>query len=289
MLRDEVLPRLTAGDLDRREAVCRALLAAAGAMAMDGYARIGGTAGNTPAGVSMKGPQDFLTETDGKVEAHIRAQLAATFPEDGFVGEETGASGEAARIWVVDPIDGTANFMRGIPHFCISIAFVDNGVTEIGGIANPAIGETYFARRGRGATRNGAPIRVAGTQGFDRASVEIGWSPRVPNQAYLDKVSLVLALGANVRRSGSGALGLAYVADGRSDAYAELHINAWDCLAGLLLVEEAGGLANRFLDGGGLTGGNPVLAAAPGVAAALSQTIGIPLAGLGERPAASEP
>ncbi|MBN9242015.1 MAG: inositol monophosphatase [Mesorhizobium sp.] len=289
MRKGEILAPLTVEDLDRREAVCRELLASAGVMAMDGYARLGGAAaGGASAGTSMKGPQDFLTETDGKVEAHIRARLAQAFPEDGFVGEESGASGGASHVWVVDPIDGTANFARGIPHFCISIAFVEAGVTEIGGIANPVLGETYFARRGRGASRNGAPIRVAGTQGFDRASVEIGWSPRVPNQAYLDKVSLVLALGANVRRSGSGALGLAYVADGRSDAYAELHINAWDCLAGLLLVDEAGGLTNRFLDGGGLASGNPVLAAAPGVAAALSQTIGIPLAGLPAPRAAGE-
>lgn len=239
---------------------------------MEGYAKVGGA---EP--VAMKGPQDFLTETDGKVEDHIRAVLAGAFPDDGFLGEETGGRTDARRMWVVDPIDGTANFARGIPHFCISIAFVQDGRTEIGGIANPAIGEVYFARRGRGATRDGSPIRVARTQVFESASVEFGWSPRVPNQRYLDKVAGILALGANVRRAGSGALGLAYVADGRSDAYAELHINAWDCLAGLLLVEEAGGRSNRFLDGEGLTRGNPVLAAAPGVAAGLSDVTGIPL------------
>jgi myo-inositol-1(or 4)-monophosphatase len=264
--------RLPSSELDRREAVCRELLSSAGRIAMDGYAEIGRGRQAT-----MKGPQDFLTETDGKVEDHIRTALAQAFPTDGFLGEETGGSAASRHLWVVDPIDGTANFARGIPHFCISIAFVDNGRTVIGGIANPAAGEVYFSRRGRGATRNGAPIHVSETQAFDRAFVEFGWSPRVPNQTYLDKIALVLALGANVRRSGSGALGLAYVADGRSDAYAELHINAWDCLAGLLLVEEAGGRANGFLDGDGLVNGNPVLAAAPGVAEALSRAIGIPL------------
>lgn len=263
---------LTESDLDRRESVCRDLLGSAGRIAMEGYAKVGDA---EP--VAMKGPQDFLTETDGKVEDHIRAVLAGAFPDDGFLGEETGGRTDARRMWVVDPIDGTANFARGIPHFCISIAFVQDGRTEIGGIANPAIGEVYFARRGRGATRDGTPIRVARTQAFESASVEFGWSPRVPNQRYLDKVAGILALGANVRRAGSGALGLAYVADGRSDAYAELHINAWDCLAGLLLVEEAGGRSNRFLDGEGLTRGNPVLAAAPGVAAGLSDVTGIPL------------
>lgn len=264
--------QLSEDALDRRESVCRALLVSAGRIAMQGYAKVGGA---QP--LAMKGPQDYLTETDGEVEDHIRTALAETFPEDGFLGEETGGSTAARRLWVVDPIDGTANFARGIPHFCISIAFVQDGRTEIGGIANPVIGEVYFARRGRGATRDGKPIGVASTQAFERASVEFGWSPRVPNQRYLDKIALVLALGANVRRAGSGALGLAYVADGRSDAYAELHINAWDCLAGLLLVEEAGGQVNRFLDGEGLTRGNPILAAAPGVAARLSQVIGISL------------
>jgi myo-inositol-1(or 4)-monophosphatase len=262
---------LSTADLDAREQLCRSLLVSAGEIAMDGYARLGGGATFT-----MKGPQDFLTETDGQVEDHIRKAIAAAFPEDGFLGEESGGSA-SERMWVVDPIDGTANFMRGIPHFCTSIAFVDGGRVEIGGIANPASDEIYFARRGRGASRDDRPIRVSATDAFDRCSIEFGWSPRVPNQAYLDRLAAVWALGVNVRRSGSGALGLAYVADGRSDGYAELHINSWDCLAGLLLVEEAGGVCNDFLADGGLMAGNPVLAAAPGVAAGLSRVTGIPL------------
>jgi myo-inositol-1(or 4)-monophosphatase len=240
---------------------------------MEGYARL-----DPGAVLAIKGPQDFLTETDGRVEAHIRGALAAAFPGDGFLGEESG--GEAAtRIWVVDPIDGTANFTRGIPHFCTSIAFMDRGVVEIGGIANPASGEVYFARRGRGATRDGKAIHVAATDLFDRASVEFGWSPRLPNSIYVERLAAILATGANVRRSGSGALALAYVADGRQDAYVELHINAWDCLAGLLLVREAGGLVNDFLAGDGLMRGNPVLAAAPGIADGISRATGIQLAG----------
>ena len=134
----------------------------------------------------------------------------------------------------------------------------------LGGIANPAMGETYIAVRGRGAERNGRPIRAARRRAMDRASVEFGWSTRVPNERYLECYAALLATGANVRRAASGALGLAYVADGRSDAYVELHINAWDCLAGLLLVSEAGGRVNAFLEGRGLLNGNPVLAAAPG-------------------------
>ena len=226
---------------------------------------------------SMKGPQDFLTVTDAASEAHIRGLLSAHFPNDSFFGEESGGD-IAERVWVVDPVDGTANFARGIPHFCISIAYVENGRTEIGAIYNPALDELHFARRGEGATRNGLPIRVAETERFDAASIEMGWSTRVPNATYLDVVRNLLDMGTNVRRAGSGALALAYVADGRSDGYIELHMNSWDCLAGLLLVSEAGGDVCPFLDLGSLEVGGPVLAAAAGVAQGVSKASNIPLA-----------
>jgi myo-inositol-1(or 4)-monophosphatase len=262
---------LGAPELDRRERLCRSIAQSAGSLAMTGFRRM--AAG---AGVSMKGPQDYLTESDGEVEEHIRRRIAAEFPEDGFLGEEGGGAA-APHLWVVDPIDGTANFARGIPHFAISIAFVDRGSVEFGAIDNTAASELYFARRGRGATRNGAPLRVAATNALDRASVELGWSSRVANETYLGVMAELLAAGANVRRGASGALGLAYVADGRSDAYAELHINAWDCLAGLLIAEEAGARVNGFLAQDGLLKGNPVLAVAPGIADAIARAVGIEL------------
>lgn len=265
--------RLTEAELDRREAVCRSVLESAGRIAMEGFHQIAASGA-----VTMKGPQDYLTKYDGLVEEHIRARLAEAFPDDGFLGEESEPQ-LAPRLWVVDPIDGTANFARGIPHFAISIAFVDRDRVELGGIANPSVSDLYFTRRGRGATCNGRLISVASTWSMDRASVELGWSTRVPNATYVAACSALLAAGANIRRAASGALGLAYVADGRSDGYAELHINAWDCLAGLLLVEEAGGRVNGFLAGNGLLEGNPVLAAAPGVVASMSAATGIPIAG----------
>lgn len=254
--------------LDARADFCRELARRAGAVALDGFARI------TPGAVRMKGPQDYLTETDAAVERLVREAIADAFPDDGFLGEETG--GTIARdTWVVDPIDGTANFARGLPHFCISIAFVRDGATEIGAICNPVLDELHFARRGAGATRNDAPISVAPTRDLTTASVELGWSPRVPNARYLAAMSELLDLGMNVRRGASGALGLAFVADGRSDGYAEVHMNAWDCLAGLLLVEEAGGRAGPFLRHGSLADGGPVIAAAPGVADALAAATGL--------------
>jgi myo-inositol-1(or 4)-monophosphatase len=255
-------------DLDARADFCRELALSAGRIALGGFGQ--------PAGVRMKGPQDFLTETDAAVERHVREAIAAAFPGDGFLGEETG--GEPGRdTWVVDPIDGTANFARGVPHFCVAIAFVRDGATEVGAIFNPVVDELYFARRGAGATRNGKPIAVAPTRDFDAASVEVGWSTRVSNARYVGAVAALLERGANVRRGASGALALAWVADGRLDGYAEIHMNAWDCLAGLLLVEEAGGRVGPFLETGGLVDGGPVIAAAPGIADGFAEATGLAL------------
>ncbi|UFS68215.1 inositol monophosphatase (plasmid) [Paracoccus denitrificans] len=256
--------------IGQREAFLRDLARSAAEIALEGFVRQIGQP------VGMKGPQDYLTETDGKVEAHVRSRIAEAFPEDGFLGEETGGL-PGARAWVVDPIDGTANFARAIPHFCISIAFVANGQVELGAIVNPVLDESYFARRGQGARMNGKPIRVSATTEITATSFEMGWSNRRPTADYIAAVNALIGAGANVRRGACGALGLAYVADGRSDGYAELHMNSWDCLAGLLLVREAGGVTGPFLSMGGLTRGAPVLAATPAVAATLAAATGIPL------------
>lgn len=255
--------------LDLRESFCHRIVRSAGAIALVGFK-------GRETVFRMKGPQDFLTETDGAVESHLRAEVAKAFPEDTFLGEETGGD-PGDNVWVVDPIDGTANFARGIPHYCISIAFVSGNQIELGAIYNPSLNDLYFARRGRGATLNGKPIRVATTSRFDAACVEFGWSPREPNEAYVAGFAAILKRGANVRRAASGALGLAFVADGRSDAYAELHMNSWDCLAGLLLVKEAGGKIGPFMQDGALLHGGPVIAAAPGIAKIMSEAVGLPL------------
>ena len=255
------------GEIDAREGVLRAVMAAAGKEVLAYLAEPGRLA------VGRKGPQDFVSAADGAVERLLKGRLLAEFPGDGFLGEETGggAAGSGARLWVVDPIDGTANFVRGLPHFCVSVAFLAGGAMTLGAILDPVREELYFARAGQGASRNGARIAVARTEEMAEAMVEIGWSTRVESERYLACVGRALAAGAAVRRGGSGALGLAYVADGRTDAYAELHINAWDCLAGLLLVREAGGVISPFLEAGGLARGAPVLAAAPGIAVAMSE------------------
>jgi myo-inositol-1(or 4)-monophosphatase len=222
----------------------------------------------------FKGHQDFLTATDAEVEDLVKRRLLATCPSDQFFGEEGGGT-FGTDVWVVDPIDGTANFARGIPHFAISIAFVRNNRVEIGVIYDVMQDELYAAARGRGATLDGQAIQVSGISDLRQATVEAGWSTRLPPEPYADLVHRLKVAGANVRRGGSGTLGLAYVADGRIDAYCELHINSWDALAGLLLIEEAGGWINDFLGGEGLTRGNPVLACTPQLARELASVTGI--------------
>ncbi|WP_109477830.1 inositol monophosphatase family protein [Paraburkholderia sp. C35] len=220
----------------------------------------------------FKGPQDYLTETDGEVEKLIATRIAEAFPDDAFLGEESGGQvGE--RLWIVDPIDGTADFARGVPYFCVSIAYVEHGKTEIGVLYDPMIDELFVARRGHGATLNGKPIKVSPVTDIRQSVVELGWSARTPFERYTKLLGKLNAQGAGVKRRGSGALGLAYVAMGRQDAYCELHINAWDAAAGVLLVEEAGGWTNDFLTQACLTEGNQVIACTPSLRDVLETTI----------------
>jgi myo-inositol-1(or 4)-monophosphatase len=225
-------------------------------------------------GVRRKGPQDIVTAADVAVEKLIVAALRAQFDGDAFVAEEGGGSAaEGAACWVIDPIDGTANFARGLPHWCVAIALVVAGRTEIGVIYEPAADMLYSARRGAGARRNGTPIRVSTTTDVDCAMIEIGYSSRTPADAFGALTSDLLRRGATLANCGSAALGLARVADGCSDGYAERHLFAWDVLAGLLLVEEAGGRASAFLEGDGLTAGNETIAATPALFATLCEVM----------------
>ncbi len=218
---------------------------------------------------TLKSAQNWLTEADGATEAFVARALAEAFPEDGFQGEETGLGRPGRLRWVLDPIDGTSNFARGADRWCVSLGLIEDRTALLGVLVAPALGETFAARQGNGATRNGAPIRAAATTDLHRAIVEIGWSPRRPNARYWRLVADVMTAGAATRGGGSGAMGLADVAAGRIDAYIELHINLWDVAAGLAILAEAGAWVSPFLDGDGPTEGNPILAAAPGIAEAL--------------------
>ena len=258
---------MTPAELSARQGVAEAAARDAGRLASSYLADPGTLA------FALKGPQDVVTDADRAVEEVIVRNLRSSFPGDGFIGEEGGGVAADA-CWVIDPIDGTANFARALPHWCVSIAFVASGRTEIGVIYDPNGDLLYSTLRGEGARRNGAPIRVSTTADPVRATVDIGYSQRTKIDDFASIQSHLLRLGVNVTQSGSAALGLARVADGRLDGYAERHLYAWDALAGLLLVEEAGGLANPFLEGDGLSAGNETVAATPALYDILAAALG---------------
>jgi myo-inositol-1(or 4)-monophosphatase len=248
---------LAESDIAARFAAAQALAREAGALAI---ALRGGPAASFA--VESKSALDFATEADRAVERLVIERLGKRFG-DGVLGEEYGAQQEAVdRLWVVDPVDGTFNFMHGLPVWCVSLAFMSAGEIEIGIIYNPDSNAMFTARRGRGAFLDGVPIRVSGGR-HAAPLVEIGCSNRRPLTRYLDLVARTFAAGCEFRRLGSGALGLASVAAGRTDGYVELHINSWDVLAGMLLVREAGGWTNDFLAGDGLRAGNSIIACTP--------------------------
>ena len=224
----------------------------------------------------LKGPQDWVTEADGAVERFLSEALAAAFPADGFQGEEGGVSRDGALRWVVDPIDGTSNYARGAARFCVSLACMEGTTPLIGVIVAPALRDTVCARRGCGAWLNGQAIRASETVLANQAIMEVGWSRRRPNGDYLKVCERVLSDGASLRHSGSGALGLADVAIGRQDGYAELHINLWDVAAALVILRESGARVSDFLAGNGATEGNGIVACAPGLAETWSNLPGLP-------------
>ncbi|MER9653353.1 inositol monophosphatase family protein [Mesorhizobium sp. M0152] len=192
--------------------------------------------------IESKGHQDLVSQADREVELFIRAAIAAAYPQDGIVGEEhASVAGSTGHVWVIDPIDGTANFVRGIPAWCVVIACAKDGETVVGVIHEPSTGETFHGRLGGGAFVNGRAIRTSVATSLEEGSVGTGFSNRADTENVAMLVRMILTQGGVFFRNASGALMLAYVASGRLLGYVEEHMNAWDCLAGMLLVEEAGG------------------------------------------------
>jgi myo-inositol-1(or 4)-monophosphatase len=259
-----------------RHDFCRQLAQEAGRLAHGGF-------GSPP--VTMKGRHDEVTAMDREVERFIRAAIARQYPDDAVLGEEDGASegvAEAARVWIIDPIDGTANYARSIAHYCVSIGYIEHGVPTVGALHDPSHERLYSAERGGGAfmSEGDAPARrlaVSPVAAMDAATAEVGWSLRRPQADYLALVQRVMDAGCAMRRAGSGALGLADVAAGRTEGYVELHINSWDCAAGVLLVREAGGRTNDFFANNGLMQGNVLLATNQALAQDFSRVTGVAL------------
>lgn len=257
-------------DIDARFVAATAIIREAGALALS-YFRSRGDLG-----IREKSRRDIVTSADLAVDRLIRDQLAAAFPRDGILTEESGGA-LAPDLWVIDPIDGTANFVRGIAHFAISIAFQHDGRTEIGLVLDPVGGELYSARRGRGASANGQVLRASGSTDPSNALVDTGYSERRPVSEYHALVGRLLAAGYGYCMHGSAALGLAFVAGSRFDAFCENDLFAWDVLAGLLIVREAGGWVSNFSVDPDGPRGRPVLACAAGLASSLRHVTGFRL------------
>ncbi len=217
--------------------------------------------------VSAKGAQDFVTAADRAVETLIREAVATAFPGDTVLGEEEGGT-VADHLWVVDPIDGTINFIRGLPSYAVSIAYVEHGVLEVGVVHIPLLGETFVARRGHGATCNGQPIRVSGCARLADARVAAGYAQRGSKAQHLRFLGRLLRAGTDVLKVNSAAVCLAMTAAGRIDGYFERELMAWDVLGGQILVREAGGFTNDF-GAHGLTRKDYAFACAPALVDAL--------------------
>ena len=216
--------------------------------------------------IESKGHQDLVSNGDKEVELFVRAELAKRYPEDGIVGEEHApVTGTSGYIWVIDPIDGTANFVRGIPVWAVVIACVKDGTTEIGVVHEPSTGETFFGRRGGGAFLNERPIRVSPAKSLSEGSVGVGFNNRAKADQTVGVINRIILDGGVFFRNASGAIMLAYVAAGRLIGYTEKHMNAWDCLAAMLLIEEAGGIVEPFNLGDPIANGTIAIVGGPGV------------------------
>lgn len=226
--------------------------------------------------VSRKGPSDFVSSADIKAEKTLFEELSKARPGYGFVMEERGVveGTDKTNRWLVDPLDGTTNFLHGIPHFAISIALEREGVLVAGVIYNVVRDELFWAERGQGAYLNDRRLRVAGRADMRDALFGCGtpFHGKAGHDVALAEIGRVIDRTAGVRRFGAAALDLAYVAAGRFDGFWERNLNVWDIAAGAVLVREAGGVVNE-IDGGDFMKTGAVVASNQTLIAQLTQTV----------------
>lgn len=200
--------------------------------------------------VQSKGASDFVSEVDRGAEAEIIRTIRRFYPDHAILAEESGASEspDAEYTWVIDPLDGTTNFLHRVPQYCVSIAALRRGVVEHGVIYAPVAGDLFTATRGSGAQLNSRRIRCSRTQNLEEALIGTGMPIRNPEnrERYLPMLESVIDNTAGIRRAGSAALDLAYVAAGRFDGFWELALKPWDIAAGVLMVQEAGGVVTEL-------------------------------------------
>lgn len=219
--------------------------------------------------VSLKGPANFVSAADTRAEEIIFSELSRARPGYGFLMEERGevTGADATHRWIVDPLDGTTNFLHGIPIFAVSIALEREGDLVAGLIYNPVSNDTYVAEKGKGAYLNDRRIRVAARSELAASVIGTGipHSGRPGHDAFLKELRAVMSASAGIRRTGSAALDLAWTAAGRLDGYWENALNAWDIAAGIVLMKEAGGYVtdtdgkDTMLKTGGIVAGNETI------------------------------
>ena len=202
--------------------------------------------------VESKGRNDFVTQVDRSAEAEIVKIIRKAYPQHAILGEEGGASGNNEVVWIIDPLDGTTNFLHGLPHFAVSIGIQVRGKLEHGVIYAPCTQDLYCATKGSGATLNNRKIRGSTAKELDSALIGTG-VPMKPEllDAYMPMLKAIAGNSAGIRRAGSAALDLAYVAAGRLDGFFELGLKPWDMAAGIVLVQEAGGTVTELYDARG--------------------------------------
>jgi len=225
--------------------------------------------------IDLKGQIDLVTDADHAAERVILEFVGAEFPEHRIVAEETGqvaptspqAAAGSGPCWYIDPLDGTTNYAHRVPHFCVSVAVWDEQGPLAGAIYQPLLDDLYSAGRGAGATCNGEPLRVSTQPGLAQALIATGFAYDIwaKPEAPLRLFSAVLGQARGVRRFGAAALDLAYVACGRFDGYFELGLYPWDVAAGVLLVQEAGGLVSNLRGSQAKVGDRQIIAANPAV------------------------
>ena len=215
--------------------------------------------------VSVKGPGEFVSTADLRAERTLKSELSRARPGYGLLFEEGGESpgSDPRHRWIVDPLDGTTNFLHGIPHFAISIALERDGDVIAGIVYEPTRDEMFWAEKGAGAYVNDRRLRVSGRRRLDEAVIGTGipFRGRGDHAAYLPTLARVMAATSGVRRFGAAALDLAYVAAGRLDGFWEFGLFPWDIAAGLLLVREAGGFVSDLAGGHAMMASGDVLAA----------------------------
>jgi len=219
-----------------------------------------------PAQIRKKGRYDWVTDADHASEEEILRIVRGAFPAHSVRAEESGASGGSSGYeWLIDPLDGTVNYMHRFPMFAVSIALAYQGQVQVGVVLDPVRGELFTARRGKGARLNGKRIRVTGCSSFERALLATGFPFRAKEliALYLRSFRRVFLETGSIRRAGSAAMDLAYVACGRMDGFWEMALSPWDVAAGALLIEEAGGRVSDFFGGPDYLSTGHILAGTP--------------------------